>query len=207
MKQQKMLQEDENASDGSESAIVIPPPDIKEEVDSAARFLASIRPEYEKPIIDQGASTCSFLNVADPYHAYFQHRLSQFRAQNASANQKPSPKLPIIASGNTTDNPWFTEVVKIRAQWLAAAPKLVSPITGEPVPVHKMSEHMHTCVTDPKYKEQKESLFREIREATLAQDDRISKTIVWLARTRPDIFGTTQEEFSSAVKAEIAYTI
>ncbi|MCI37844.1 putative splicing factor 3A subunit 1-like, partial [Trifolium medium] len=42
-----------------------------------------------------------------------------------------------------------------------------------------------------------------IRETTLAQDDEISKNIVGLARTRPDIFGTTEEEVSNAVKAAI----
>ncbi|MCD7470086.1 hypothetical protein HAX54_009663, partial [Datura stramonium] len=31
----------------------------------------------------------------------------------------------------------------------------------------------------------------------------ISRNIVGLARTRPDIFGTTEEEVSNAVKAEI----
>ncbi|KAJ7955190.1 Splicing factor 3A subunit [Quillaja saponaria] len=46
-------------------------------------------------------------------------------------------------------------------------------------------------------------MFAKIRETTLAQDDEISKNIVGLARTRPDIFGTTEEEVSNAVKAEI----
>lgn len=80
---------------------------------------------------------------------------------------------------------------------------VVSPITGELIPIHEMSEHMRISLIDPKYKEQKERMFAKLRETTLAQDDEISRNIVGLARTRPDIFGTTEEEVSNAVKAEI----
>ncbi|CAA3032272.1 probable splicing factor 3A subunit 1 [Olea europaea subsp. europaea] len=79
----------------------------------------------------------------------------------------------------------------------------VSPITGELIPINEMSEHMRISLIDPKYKEQKERMFAKIRETTLAADDEISRNIVGLARTRPDIFGTTEEEVSNAVKAEI----
>ncbi|XP_024031753.1 probable splicing factor 3A subunit 1 [Morus notabilis] len=80
---------------------------------------------------------------------------------------------------------------------------VVSPITGELIPISEMSEHMRISLIDPKFKEQKERMFAKIRETTLAQDDEISRNIVGLARTRPDIFGTTEEEVSNAVKAEI----
>ncbi|XP_028796540.1 probable splicing factor 3A subunit 1 [Neltuma alba] len=80
---------------------------------------------------------------------------------------------------------------------------VVSPITGELIPINEMSEHMRISLIDPKFKEQKERMFAKIRETTLAQDDEISRNIVGLARTRPDIFGTTEEEVSNAVKAEI----
>ncbi|CAL0316383.1 unnamed protein product [Lupinus luteus] len=80
---------------------------------------------------------------------------------------------------------------------------VVSPITGELIPIGEMSEHMRISLIDPKYKEQKERMFAKIRETTLAQDDEISRNIVGLARTRPDIFGTTEEEVSNAVMAEI----
>ncbi|XP_051152956.1 probable splicing factor 3A subunit 1 [Andrographis paniculata] len=80
---------------------------------------------------------------------------------------------------------------------------VVSPITGELIPISEMSEHMRISLIDPKYKEQKDRMFAKIRETTLAVDDEISRNIVGLARTRPDIFGTTEEEVSNAVKAEI----
>ncbi|PIN24281.1 Splicing factor 3a, subunit 1 [Handroanthus impetiginosus] len=80
---------------------------------------------------------------------------------------------------------------------------VVSPITGELILINEMSEHMRISLIDPKYKEQKDRMFAKIRETTLAPDDEISRNIVGLARTRPDIFGTTEEEVSNAVKAEI----
>ncbi|CAH2059433.1 unnamed protein product, partial [Thlaspi arvense] len=80
---------------------------------------------------------------------------------------------------------------------------VVSPITGELIPVSEMSEHMRISLIDPKFKEQKDRMFAKIREATLAHDDEIAKNIVGLARLRPDIFGTTEEEVSNAVKAEM----
>ncbi|KAI4373154.1 hypothetical protein MLD38_011312 [Melastoma candidum] len=80
---------------------------------------------------------------------------------------------------------------------------VLSPITNELIPINEMSEHIRISLIDPKYKEQKDRMFAKIRETTLAQDDEISRNIVGLARTRPDIFGTTEEEVSNAVKAEI----
>ncbi|KAL3520304.1 hypothetical protein ACH5RR_018453 [Cinchona calisaya] len=80
---------------------------------------------------------------------------------------------------------------------------VVSPITGELILINEMSEHIRISLIDPKYKEQKERMFAKIRDTTLAPDDEITKNIVGLARTRPDIFGTTEEEVSNAVKAEI----
>lgn len=80
---------------------------------------------------------------------------------------------------------------------------VVSPITGELIPINEMAEHMRISLIDPKYKEQKERMIAKLRETTLATDDEISRNIVGLARTRPDIFGTTEEEVSNAVKAEI----
>ena len=80
---------------------------------------------------------------------------------------------------------------------------VVSPITGELIPISDMAEHMRISLIDPKYKEQKDRMMAKIKETTLAQDDEISRNIVGLARTRPDIFGTTEEEVSNAVKAEI----
>ena len=71
------------------------------------------------------------------------------------------------------------------------------------VPISEMAEHMRISLIDPKYKEQKERMLAKLRENTLAGDDEISRNIVGLARTRPDIFGTTAEEVSEAMRQEV----
>ncbi|KAD3641777.1 hypothetical protein E3N88_31001 [Mikania micrantha] len=346
--------------------IIHPPPDIRTIVDKTASFVAKNGPEFEKRIIvsNAGNPKFNFLNGSDPYHAYYQHRLSEFRAQNQAPGQQLSqsadapdsestpmfmlftsladayskvlmpPKgltdklkksvtdmttvlerclhrlewersqeqarqkaedeieqerllmsmidwhdfvvvetidfaddedddLPppmtldevirrskmstaveeeIVEPGKEVEMEMDEEEVQLVQEGMMAAtleenndvdtikeenePRMrivknykrpeerlaaernptntvVSPITGELIPVNEMSEHIRISLIDPKYKEQKERMFAKIRETTLAQDDEISRNIVGLARTRPDIFGTTEEEVSNAVKAEI----
>ncbi|KAE8661478.1 putative splicing factor 3A subunit 1 [Hibiscus syriacus] len=110
-------------------------------------------------------------------------------------NEEPEPPMRIVKN-------WKRPEERIPAE-RDPTKFVVSPITGELIPINEMSEHMRISLIDPKYKEQKERMFAKIRETTLAQDDEISRNIVGLARTRPDIFGTTEEEVSNAVKAEI----
>ncbi|OMO75552.1 SWAP/Surp [Corchorus capsularis] len=111
------------------------------------------------------------------------------------ANEDPEPPMRIVKN-------WKRPEERIPAE-RDPTKFVVSPITGELIPINEMSEHMRISLIDPKYKEQKDRMFAKIRETTLAQDDEISRNIVGLARTRPDIFGTTEEEVSNAVKAEI----
>ncbi|XP_031285580.1 probable splicing factor 3A subunit 1 [Pistacia vera] len=115
--------------------------------------------------------------------------------KETKANEEPEPPMRIVKN-------WKRPEERIPAE-RDPTKYVVSPITGELIPINEMSEHMRISLIDPKYKEQKERMFAKIRETTLAQDDEISRNIVGLARTRPDIFGTTEEEVSNAVKAEI----
>ncbi|KAF3335941.1 putative splicing factor 3A subunit 1 [Carex littledalei] len=97
---------------------------------------------------------------------------------------------------------WKRPENRVPAEW-DPTKYVVSPITGELIPINEMAEHMRISLIDPKYKEQKDRMMAKIKETTYATDDEISRNIVGLARTRPDIFGTTAEEVSNAVKAEI----
>jgi splicing factor 3A subunit 1 len=47
-------------------------------------------------------------------------------------------------------------------------------------------------------------MLSKLRDSTRAQDDEITRNLVRLARTRPDIFGSTDEEVSRAVSSSIA---
>ena len=66
---------------------------------------------------------------------------------------------------------------------------VVSPLTGELVPVEQMGEHMRVSLIDPKWREQREAMLAKLRGTTRAGDDEISANLVSLARHRPDVFG------------------
>ena len=79
----------------------------------------------------------------------------------------------------------------------------VSPITGELIAVDNMAEHMRVSLIDPKWKTQKEAMLAKLKGSTTANDDEVAANVLALARTRPDIFGTTDEEVSNAVAESI----
>lgn len=51
------------------------------------------------------------------------------------------------------------------------------------------AEHMRISLLDPKWKEQKEAMLSKIKDTTKAGDDEITRNLIGLAKTRPDIFG------------------
>ena len=81
---------------------------------------------------------------------------------------------------------------------------VVSPITGELVPIDEMAEHMRISLIDPKWREQKDAMLAKIKDSTKASDEEVARNVSSLASTRPDIFGSTEEEISKIVAAEIA---
>jgi splicing factor 3A subunit 1 len=80
---------------------------------------------------------------------------------------------------------------------------VVSPITGELVPIEQMEEHMRVSLIDPKWKQQKDTMLAKIKETTKASDDEIGRNLALLARTRPDVFGADAATVSSAVHRQI----
>ncbi|WOL04677.1 putative splicing factor 3A subunit 1 [Canna indica] len=121
--------------------------------------------------------------------------MDEKKSEMKAPGDEPEPPIRIVKN-------WKRPEERIPAE-RDATKFVISPITNELIPISEMAEHMRISLIDPKYKEQKERMMAKIRETTLANDDEISKNIVGLARTRPDIFGTTEEEVSNAVKAEI----
>jgi splicing factor 3A subunit 1 len=80
---------------------------------------------------------------------------------------------------------------------------VVSPITGELISVDDMAEHMRISLIDPKWREQRDAMLAKIKDTTKATDDEIARNVSSLANTRPDIFGSTEEEISRIVAAEV----
>ena len=79
---------------------------------------------------------------------------------------------------------------------------VISPITGELVPLEDMAEHMRVSLIDPKWKTQKEAMLSKLKETSKASDDEISKNLSLLARTRPDVFGDNSK-LGAAVEKEM----
>jgi len=73
---------------------------------------------------------------------------------------------------------------------------LISPLTGEKIPVGSMESHMKIALLDPRWKEQKEKAIEEKRqqEQVFAEGVHIGDTLKQLAERRSDIFGVSAEE-------------
>ncbi|KAJ8955651.1 hypothetical protein NQ314_006860 [Rhamnusium bicolor] len=69
--------------------IIYPPPEVRNIVDKTASFVARNGPEFEALIRQNelGNPKFNFLNTGDPYHAYYQHKVKDFRE---GKGQEPS---------------------------------------------------------------------------------------------------------------------
>ncbi|CAH1099665.1 unnamed protein product [Psylliodes chrysocephalus] len=77
--------------------IIYPPPEVRNIVDKTASFVARNGPEFEARIRQNelGNPKFNFLNGGDPYHAYYQHKVKDFRE---GKGQEPSPGLSLAVS-------------------------------------------------------------------------------------------------------------
>ncbi|KAK5650904.1 hypothetical protein RI129_001933 [Pyrocoelia pectoralis] len=73
--------------------IIYPPPEVRNIVDKTASFVARNGPEFEARIRQNelGNPKFNFLNTGDPYHAYYQHKVNDFRE---GKNQDTPSTLP-----------------------------------------------------------------------------------------------------------------
>lgn len=69
---------------GKVTGIIYPPPDIRAVVDMTAQFVARNGRSFERKIAGENVSAkFSFLRPSDPYHAYYEHKVSELIEQNA----------------------------------------------------------------------------------------------------------------------------
>ncbi|ETK86652.1 hypothetical protein L915_08748 [Phytophthora nicotianae] len=67
---------------GRVTGIIYPPPDIRAVVDKTAQFVANNGRAFESRIVGERMSAkFSFLRESDPYHAYYEHKVSEFIAK------------------------------------------------------------------------------------------------------------------------------
>ncbi|VDN55427.1 unnamed protein product [Dracunculus medinensis] len=76
--------------------IIYPPPDIRTIVDKTAAFVARNGVDFENKIREKEAANprFSFLNATDPYNAYYQHKVTEFREGLASEPVIHRPQIP-----------------------------------------------------------------------------------------------------------------
>ena len=86
----------------------------------------------------------------------------------------------------------------------AATAFMISPITGQQVPVEQMAEHMRIALLDPKWKEKSGLIRTGEKEDTLAMGDDVGRSLAKMAAKRKDIFGTDEEVFGGAEKKQAA---
>ncbi len=84
----------------------------------------------------------------------------------------------------------------------AATKYMISPITGQQVPVEQMAEHMRIALLDPKWKEKSGLVKVGEREETLAENSEVGANLQRLAAKRKDIFGTDEEVFGDSSKSK-----
>lgn len=87
--------------------MIYPPPDIRSIVDKTASFIAKhANPAAFEDKIRQREKTdskFSFLNESDAYHAYYQHRIKQFKDGTAGPLAGGSASAPMAGGAPTAD--------------------------------------------------------------------------------------------------------
>ncbi|XP_077165039.1 splicing factor 3A subunit 1 [Paroedura picta] len=75
--------------------IIYPPPEVRNIVDKTASFVARNGPEFEARIRQNEINNpkFNFLNPNDPYHAYYRHKVNEFKEGKA---QEPSAAIPKV---------------------------------------------------------------------------------------------------------------
>ncbi|XP_028853017.1 splicing factor 3A subunit 1 [Denticeps clupeoides] len=75
--------------------IIYPPPEVRNIVDKTASFVARNGPEFEARIRQNEINNpkFNFLNPTDPYHAYYRHKVNEFKEGKA---QEPSAAIPKV---------------------------------------------------------------------------------------------------------------
>ncbi|KAL4583194.1 hypothetical protein LXL04_007760 [Taraxacum kok-saghyz] len=183
----------------------LPPPMTLEELIRRSKMAAGVAAAEEEEVVVVDSGKEVDMEMDEEEVQLVQEGMQAASLEENKNNKEAAVRVRVVAEENEPPmrivKNWKRPEDRIPAE-RNLAKFVVSPITGELIPVSEMLEHMRISLIDPKYKEQKERMFAKIRETTLAQDDEISRNIVGLARTRPDIFETTEEEVSNAVKAE-----
>uniref|UniRef100_A0A4W4GVA9 Splicing factor 3A subunit 1 n=1 Tax=Electrophorus electricus TaxID=8005 RepID=A0A4W4GVA9_ELEEL len=93
-------QKDETPATKPIVGIIYPPPEVRNIVDKTASFVARNGPEFEARIRQNEINNpkFNFLNPNDPYHAYYRHKVNEFKE---GKGQEPSAAVPKVMQQQT----------------------------------------------------------------------------------------------------------
>merc|ERR1719161_2647742 len=86
------------------TGIIYPPPDIRGVIDTTAQFVAKHGPEFEQRVLREQSNTkFAFLQPSNPYRAYFDHRVADFKAGRTEDEKKAKKaQIKALTQGETT---------------------------------------------------------------------------------------------------------
>merc|ERR1711972_430593 len=84
----RAMPEDTNAGVG----LIFPPPDIRGVIDKTAQFVAKCGPEFEQRVLrEQNHQKFAFLLPNNPYRAYYEHKVKEFKT---GVVEEAKPEVP-----------------------------------------------------------------------------------------------------------------
>jgi len=197
----------------------LPPPVTKDQL--GARILAQERmdnnEEGDEEVVEANTSEQIEMDVEDEEEPLYQP-FAQQQDENKNKNKEddgsdmeedsddedapqpplmPPPMAPPAPGANANIRKNYDPKSKHVAPPVSAGDQyLISPLTGERVPVDSMASHMKINLLDPRWKEQKEKAIEEKKqqEQVFAEGVHIGDTLKQLAERRSDIFGVGAEE-------------
>ncbi|XP_017539492.1 splicing factor 3A subunit 1 [Pygocentrus nattereri] len=95
--------------------IIYPPPEVRNIVDKTASFVARNGPEFEARIRQNEINNpkFNFLNPTDPYHAYYRHKVNEFKE---GKGQEPSAAVPKVMQQQSMQQSQQQLPQKVQAQ-------------------------------------------------------------------------------------------
>ncbi|KAG9270543.1 splicing factor 3A subunit 1 [Astyanax mexicanus] len=108
-------QKDETPATKPIVGIIYPPPEVRNIVDKTASFVARNGPEFEARIRQNEINNpkFNFLNPNDPYHAYYRHKVNEFKE---GKGQEPSAAVPKVMQQQSLQQSQQQLPQKVQAQ-------------------------------------------------------------------------------------------
>lgn len=162
------------------------PMTLKDALRAARKLRLEAAREVEKGEKEMNAEDAALVAEADAARAA--------DAKEAAAQRMTTAAVSVVVAEDDEEE----ETIRVVKNYTRPARKqemydptqyVVSPLTGELVPINDMAEHMRVSLIDPRWKTQKEAMLAKMKGSARASDDEISRNLSSLAQRRPDVFG------------------